>query len=182
MAEPTPEANRGRDPAFAVVAGGPGNLAVPFDDTGRGGSMDDWFERERLHRAAEAGDLTAIQECVGRGLPVNAFDELGKTALHYAVLKERLAVVEFLIRHGANVNAHDERTIGDTPLGEAASTCSLQMARLLTDSGADPTVRGWMQLNALNRAKERRRRQGTGSEGQAVYELLREVSRKRKAR
>jgi hypothetical protein len=97
-------------------------------------------------------------------------------------LREHFAVVDFLLRHGAEVNAHDERAIGDTPLGEAASTCSLRMARLLVGSGADPTLRGWMQLNALDRAKERRRSEGTGSEGQAVYEFLHEAVRKRKAR
>jgi ankyrin repeat protein len=144
--------------------------------------MDDWFERERLHRAAEAGDVPAVQDLVGRGYPLNAFDELGKTPLHYAVLGEHFAVIDYLLRNGADLNAHDERMIGDTPLGEAASTCSLKMARLLVESGADPTVRGWMQLNAVDRAKQRRHSEGTGSEGQAVYEFLREASRTRKAR
>jgi len=144
--------------------------------------MDDWFEQERLHRAAKAGDLPTVQELLGRGSAVNAFDELGKTPLHYAVLGEHFAVVDYLLRHGADINAHDERLIGDTPLGEAASTCSLRMARLLVASGADPTVRGWMQLNALDRAGQRKSSEGTGSEGQAVYEFLREAARKRKAR
>jgi ankyrin repeat protein len=142
--------------------------------------MDDWFERERLHRAAEAGDLPAVEDLVGRGCPVNTFDQLGRTPLHYAVLREHFAVVDYLLRHGADINAHDERVIGNTPLGEAVSTCSLRMVRLLVDSGADPTLRGWMQLNALDRAKERRHREGTGSEGQAVYELLNRVVRERK--
>jgi ankyrin repeat protein len=144
--------------------------------------MEDWFERERLHRAADAGDLPAVQELLGGGCPVNAFDELGKTPLHYAVLGEHFAVVDYLLRKGADINAHDEQKIGDTPLGEAAGTCSLQMARLLVESGADPTVQGWMQLNALDRAKRRRHSEGTGSVGQAVYDFLRETVRKRTTR
>jgi ankyrin repeat protein len=144
--------------------------------------MGDWFEDQRLHRAAEAGELPAVQELLGSGCPVNAFDELGKTPLHYAVLGEYFAVVDCLLRHGADVNAHDERVIGDTPLGEAAGTCSLRMARLLVAAGAGPAARGWMQLSAVDRAEQRRHSEGTGSEGQAVYEFLRQVARKRNAR
>jgi ankyrin repeat protein len=141
--------------------------------------MDDWFERERLHRAAEAGDLALVRELLGGGCPINAFDPLGKTPLHYAVQGEYFSIVNFLLRSGADVNAHDERVLGDAPLCEVASTCSLCMAQLLLESGADPTTRGWLQHNALDRAKRRKREEGTGSEGQAVFNLLREAARKR---
>jgi len=144
--------------------------------------MNDWIERERLHDAAEAGDLPTVQELLGRGWGVNAFDELGKTPLHHAVLGEHFAVVDYLLRHGADINAHDERVIGDTPLCEAASTCSLRMARLLVAAGADPTIRGWMQKNAVDRAQRRKREEGIGGEGQAVFEFLREAARKRSHR
>ncbi len=144
--------------------------------------MENWFEQERLHRAAAAGDLPIVQKLLGDGSAVNAFDELGKTPLHYAVLGEHIAVVDWLLRHGADINAHDERAIGDTPLGEAAGTCSLGMARLLVAAGADPTVRGWMQRNAVDRARERKGREGIGSEGQAVFEMLREAVRKKASR
>ena len=138
------------------------------------------FEDTSLYDAAQDGDLGAVQELLDRGYPVNAFNEVERTPLHYAVLGEHFAVVEYLLRKGANINAHDEPRIGNTPLGEAASTCSLQMARLLVASGADPTVRGWMQLNALDRAETRKQSEGTGSVGQAVYDFLREVVQKRK--
>ena len=144
--------------------------------------MHDWYEREKLHRAAEAGNLTAVQALVADGLAVSAFDELGKTPLHHAVLGEHFAVVDYLLRRGADINAQDERVIGDTPLGEAARTCSLRMAMLLAAAGADPTARGWMQLSALDRARERKRMEGIGGAGQAVFEFLREAARKRPSR
>ncbi len=122
--------------------------------------MSDWIEQERLHRAAEAGDPALVRELLDRGYPVNAFDELGKTPLHYAVLGEHFAVVDLLLRRGADINAHDERVIGNTPLAEAVDTCSLPMARLLVETGADPMIRGWMQLNALNRAERRSAKSG----------------------
>src|SRR5262249_54379975 len=143
--------------------------------------VDDWFEREKLHRAAEAGDLTLARDLLDQGCPVNAFDDLGKTPLHYAVLGEHFAVVDTLLRSGAAVNATEERVIGGTPLGEAASTCSLRMAQLLVEAGADPIVPGWMQLTALDRAERRRHEEGTGSEGQAVFNVLQEVAQKRKS-
>lgn len=141
--------------------------------------MDTWIEQERLHRAAESGDLELVGELLDRGYPVNAFDELGKTPLHHAVLGEHFAVVDLLLRRGANINANDERVIGNTPLAEAVDTCSLAMARRLVEAGADPMIPGWMQLNALHRAEQRKRRERTGSVGQAVYNLLRETARKR---
>jgi ankyrin repeat protein len=144
--------------------------------------MEDWFERERLHRAAAAGDLPVVQDLVGNHCPLDAFDELGMTPLHHAVLGEHFAVVEYLLRQGADINAHDERLIGDTPLAEAVPTCSLRMARILVEMGADPTIPGWMQRNALDRAKRRRHAEGTGSVGQAVYEFLREATRKKRRR
>ncbi|SRR5579883_372199 len=144
--------------------------------------MDDWFEHTKLHRAAEAGDLNLVRALLNQGCPVNAFDELGKTPLHYAVLGEHFAVIESLLRFGADVNAHDERVIGNTPLGEAASTCSLRMAQFLAEAGADPTIPGWMQLTALDLAERRRHEEGTGSEGQAVFNLLKEAAEKRSQR
>jgi ankyrin repeat protein len=132
---------------------------------------DDWFEKEQLHFAAQHGDLLRVKKLVSEGMPLNAFDEIGKTPLHYAVEREHFAVVKFLIEAGADVNAHDETTIGNTPLAEVAGNCSFGMANLLIEAGADPTIRGWMQLNALDRAKDRKR-----NDGPKVYQLLLKAS------
>ena len=76
----------------------------------------DWtavHQREQLDRAAREGDLQRVKELLAGKYPVNRFDELGKTPLHYAVGGEHLPIVDLLLRSGAKVNAHDERTIGD---------------------------------------------------------------------
>ena len=127
-----------------------------------------------LHFAAQDGDLARVQQLVARGDDVNAFDDLAKTPLHYAVEFERFEIAEFLIQHGADVNARDEPSIGNTPLREVAETCSLRMARLLIDAGADPTIPGWMQLTALHKARNRKR-----GEGPSVYELLKRAAQTR---
>ena len=125
------------------------------------------FDGERLHFAAQEGDLDEVKRLVAEGCDINAFDELGKTPLHYAAERERFEVARYLLEQGADVNAHHEPSIGNTPLSEIAGSCSLRRATLLVDSGADPTIPGWMQLTALHRAEKR-----TRGEGPQVYQLL----------
>ena len=126
---------------------------------------------ERLHLAAQDGDLDAVSRLLAEGEDINAFDDLGKTPLHYAADREHVEVARYLIEHGANVNAHHEPTLGNTPLGDVAATCSYVMAKLLVDAGSDPTIPGWMQLTALHKAAERK-----DPEGQRVYALLKAVA------
>jgi hypothetical protein len=75
---------------------------------------------------------------------------------------------------GANVNAHDEAEIGETPPGAVAATCSYEKAELLPGAGADPTIPGWMPITALQRAKNRK-----SEEGRKVYELLAKTAREK---
>jgi ankyrin repeat protein len=130
--------------------------------------MNSWYEKESLHFAAEAGNLNEVKELVARGYDVNAFDEsLSFTPLHYAVRGGHIEVVKYLLSVGADVNAHEEGKIGETPLGVVAANCSYEMAQLLVKAGANPTIHGWMQLTALERARSRKK-----EEGRRVYELL----------
>lgn len=136
---------------------------------------DDWFEKEQLHFAAQDGDLNKVMELVGKGYPINVFDEIDKTPLHYAVEENHYKVASFLIKSGADVNAYNKNKAGNTPLREVASGCSFEMAKILIDAGADPTIPGWMQITALDKAIERKK-----EEGQRVYQLLKEAANKKK--
>jgi ankyrin repeat protein len=135
---------------------------------------DDWFEKEQLHFAAQDGDLNKIMELVEKGYSIDAFDEIDKTPLHYAVEEKHYEVVSYFIKLGADVNAYNESNAGNTPLGEVAANCSFKMAKILIDAGADPTLPGWMQITALDKAKERKK-----EEGKRVYQLLKEAVNKR---
>ena len=132
----------------------------------------EWEKRVQLHLAAQEGDLARVQALLESGADVNAYDDIGETPLHYAVENENFEMVCLLLDKGANVNAHHEPTIGNTPLAAVAGRCSLRMAEVLVAAGADPSIRGWMQLNALDRSKDRKR-----SEGRRVHELLLRASR-----
>jgi ankyrin repeat protein len=125
-----------------------------------------------LHAAAKSGNLEEVRFLILAGADVNSFDELGYTALHYAVREENLQIATCLLDAGCDVDAHDPQLISNTPLGDIAGNCSLEMARLLIRYGADPAIPGWMQMTALDRAKERKR-----GDGPAVYKLLAERAR-----
>ena len=137
--------------------------------------MDDWYQKGQLHFAADDGDLNKVKELLSKGYDVNVFDEdLSFTPLHYAVKSEHSEVINYLLSSGADVNAYDEDKAGETPLGGVAENCSLEIAKLLIDAGANPTIPGWMQITALDRASKRKK-----DEGRRVYGLLLETAKKR---
>lgn len=140
---------------------------------------DDWYEKklekERLHHAASSGDLEEMRALLDEGFAINAFDDLGHTPLHCAVIRGHIEAVRYLIKAGADVNAHDKAKIGETPLGTVATNCSFAMAKLLIDSGADPTILGFMCNTALDRSAARKK-----GEGKRVQKLLVDTVKRRK--
>ena len=72
----------------------------------------------------------------GANINVNSFDKF--TALHNAVLEERLRTVELLIKGGADVNAADPG--GQTPLMCAARNAAPDITRLLLEHRANPNA------------------------------------------
>jgi hypothetical protein len=56
---------------------------------------------------SEAENMEAVKMCLDAGIDVNAADSEGRTALHGAAHKGRTAVIQMLVDHGANLEAHD---------------------------------------------------------------------------
>ena len=133
------------------------------------------FQRERLHSAAQDGNVAAVERLLAAKYPVNRFDSIGKTPLHYAAAKGHFGVIDVLLRAGANVNANDERCIGNTPLSDIAGECTFEMAKKLIDAGADPTIAGWMQLTAIHRAADRK-----DPDAKMIQRLFQDAAKKRK--
>jgi hypothetical protein len=61
-----------------------------------------------LHRAAAAGDLAWVEECLAAGADVNAPDKHGATPLHWAAITGRPDVCMRLLAAGANPKAGDK--------------------------------------------------------------------------
>ncbi len=129
---------------------------------------DDWFEQERLHQAAADGDLAEVQRLIALGYDVNAFDDCTDLIpLHHAAEHDHYSVMACLLAAGAEINAHREERIANTPLRHVIKTCSAKMAQFLVSCGADPLIPGWMQLTPLVLATQRQ-----DPEGLRVYEIL----------
>ena len=79
---------------------------------------------------------------------VHTKDNVGRTPLHVATIRNSKAVAEFLISSGADLNARNE--YGYTPLHSAAWGNSLDLAKLLISFGAKVNAKrndGWTPLH-----------------------------------
>jgi hypothetical protein len=84
---------------------------------------------EFLVQAAATGDLRLVEALLSRGVPVNARDREGRTALHGAAFGGDTGVLEHLLAKGADIDTLDR--YGDSPLGriEAGPAATLLTAR-----------------------------------------------------
>jgi ankyrin repeat protein len=88
--------------------------------------------------AAMRGDRTAIRAAVARKADVNAAQSDGSTALHWAVERDDVEMVDLLLRAGARVTARTRE--GVTPLQLAATNGSAPIIDRLQKAGADPNA------------------------------------------
>jgi ankyrin repeat protein len=92
------------------------------------------FAAEELIAAAQRGDATVAFAAIEDGVDVNGKSPDGTTALHWAVYRDNLALVERLIAAGADVMAANE--FGSTPLAEAATVGNAAVIEALLKAGA----------------------------------------------
>lgn len=86
-----------------------------------------------------ASSVTKVKLLLARGAQVNVKDESGATALTSAVERADVAVVEALLKAGAEgLNAQNED--GETLLMRAVRSGKTELARLLLASGADASL------------------------------------------
>jgi ankyrin repeat protein len=87
-------------------------------------------------------------------------DDMERTPLHHAAEAGQCEAAAWLLARGADVNAHQEDRIGETPLSLAVRKTHPEMIELLLRNGADPDIPGWMCITARDRALERKRPAG----------------------
>lgn len=90
---------------------------------------------DSLLSAAEAGDSAAALALLAGPADVNARQDDGTTALHWAAYHDDLPLIRRLLKAGAKANVAND--YGATPLAEAAERADPEALRVLLDGGAD---------------------------------------------
>ncbi len=125
--------------AQAAGAAGPAQMSAPPENAQKAkmaSSLADRANRygvtfsDQLTKAVRDGDVTAIDELVKRGVPVNGLDSTGKTALIHAVQARQPKAVEVLVRLGADPLAKGKDGVSATD--EAQRLGDAHILRLLS--------------------------------------------------
>ncbi|XP_013391608.1 tankyrase-1 isoform X2 [Lingula anatina] len=123
---------------------------VPMAEEAAIGASD--FDIQLLE-AAKAGDMEVVKKLIGiHSNTVNCRDLDGRhsTPLHFAAGYNRVAVVKFLLEHGADVHAKDKG--GLVPLHNACSYGHLEVTELLIQHGACVNVADLWKFTPLHEA------------------------------
>lgn len=101
-------------------------------------SLRDFYGETALHKAAAAGDVSAMKELLEAGLDVNDRSSAdGATPLHQACRLEQVEAVAVLLSRGADPNIGD--SFGESPL--FSHYCSLrEVMSMLLQAGANPNL------------------------------------------
>ena len=92
----------------------------------------------RLIDAVRANDAGAVRTLLDGRADANAVQPDGTTALHWAVERDAIEIVQLLIRAGANVKATNR--YGATPLWLASLNGNAATIGVLLEAGADPSA------------------------------------------
>jgi len=127
-----------------------------------------------LHRAVQHGDVKTVRFIlsVGCAATLNTFDYVQHTPLMWAAKEGRLEIARLLIAAGADINANNEEKIGNIAIREAAYVGDLRMVELLLAAGANPTIPGWMQIDAVLEAKRQAEANPSSDARRKIAELL----------
>jgi uncharacterized protein len=92
-----------------------------------------------LRRAAIAGDVATLHRLLYAGIPIDATDPNGWTALMLAAKYGRMEAVAYLVKCGAEVNQRN--SFSSTPLHWAVYRSHADIVRFLINRGADVNER-----------------------------------------
>ena len=133
-------------------------------------------QRDILHYAVQFGNSSIVSELLNSNWinEINEFDDVSFTPLIWAARNNHKETVKLLLEAGANINGYDSARIGNTVLREVVGESDTELVKLLLSYGADPSIRGWMQMNALDKAMERYKNSST-AESEKIIQMLQQV-------
>lgn len=94
-----------------------------------------------------------VEELINADADINAMDDYGKTALHWAAAVNNAEATLVLLQHGANRDAQDQKD--ETPLFLAAREGSFETAKILLDHYANREITDQMDRLPRDVAAER---------------------------
>ena len=93
---------------------------------------------EELYDAACAGDLERVTLLVEQGIDKNQIGgKFGNTALSVTAEENHFAVVQYLVKQGADMDKGNTKGAGLSALHYACCNCNAEIARYLLEQGAD---------------------------------------------
>lgn len=104
--------------------------------------------------AAGTGRLADLTRALGHPGAVNAFSFDGWTPLHLAAFFGRVEAARALLDAGAALHAVSRNSLRNTPLHAAVAGKNADVALLLLEKGADPSIRDAGDYTSLEIAKE----------------------------
>ena len=122
----------------AIACGDPESVEWLLDHGAGVDTRQAYDQSTPLIWAALKSDLPSLLLLARHGADVNASNQIGRTALWFAVYNDNEPIVKALLGLKAKVDQTGEDR--NTPLIEAATTGLTPVARLLLDAGADPSI------------------------------------------
>src|SRR4051812_11599135 len=107
----------------------------------------------RVVDAARRDDVNAVRALLAAGVDVNARQNDGATALHWAAYHDNVEIAGLLLDGGATPNAANDLKV--TPLFIAATGGSAAMVRRLVEAGADVNAANETHVTPLMAAARR---------------------------
>ena len=109
---------------------------------------------------------------------IHVFSDLGHQPLHEMIDIDRLDHANWLIQHGADINAHSDLVVGDTPLDRAVEAQSLRAVEFCLNRGANPKIPTWMSITAFQRAERHFQGNKKSNTAKQIFKLVEDASRK----
>ena len=112
------------------------------------------FGTTPLMCAAVSGQYRVIERLLSQGAHINAVNNDGRTALHYAICwrGHKREIAELLLANGADINAQTHK--GYTTLMQAVAGYEPYTTLFLLEAGADPNISDYQGYTALHSAAE----------------------------
>ncbi|KAL6972127.1 Acyl-CoA-binding domain-containing protein 1 [Sarracenia purpurea var. burkii] len=127
-------ATSGRDSSDAPSGDTKGPMGPVFSTFVHEEESGNALKMDAIHAFAREGDGENLLKCIETGVPVNLKDSEGQTALHWAVDRGHLNIIELLVAKNADVNAKDNE--GQGPLHYAAVCDREAIAKFLVNQNA----------------------------------------------